>query len=81
MTVSVHFLGFHREQVQTDRIEIPIENKMRVSDVFSYIQERYPDLTLNEEMVLVTVNQHISSFDQTLQANDEVSFIPHIGGG
>ncbi|MBW1805372.1 MAG: MoaD/ThiS family protein [Deltaproteobacteria bacterium] len=29
----------------------------------------------------MTVNNHISSPEQGLQADDEVSFIPHIGGG
>jgi molybdopterin converting factor small subunit len=81
MTVSVNLLGLHRELVQTDRILIPIENKMCVADVFNYIQEKYPDLSLDEEMVLVTVNRHLSSLDQALKADDEISFIPHIGGG
>jgi molybdopterin converting factor small subunit len=81
MVVSVNFLGFHRERVKADRIQIPMSNEMRVTDVLCYIQQKYPELFLREEMVLVTVNQHISSLNQTLKANDEVSFIPHIGGG
>jgi molybdopterin converting factor small subunit len=81
MTVSVNLLGFLRDRIQTDRLHIPLENEMCVSDVFSYVQEKYPGLLLDERMVLVTVNQHISSLDQMLQANDEIVFIPHIGGG
>jgi molybdopterin converting factor small subunit len=81
MTVSVNLLGFLRDRIQADRLDIPLENKMCVGDVLSYMQEKYPGLLLDEQVVLVTVNQHISSLDQRLRANDEIVFIPHIGGG
>jgi hypothetical protein len=46
MVVSVNFLGFHRERVKADRIQIPMSNEMRVADVLCYIQQKYPDLFL-----------------------------------
>ncbi|MBW1912000.1 MAG: MoaD/ThiS family protein [Deltaproteobacteria bacterium] len=82
MVVSVSFSGLQREQAQTDRIKVPLsDNVQRVDDLFGYIKENYPELSINRGMVLVTVNNHISSPEQGLQADDEVSFIPHIGGG
>lgn len=81
MTVLVNLLGSQREAAQTSRISIPFESRMRVADVFAYVQEKYPGLSLDQKLVLITVNQSISSFEQILKADDEVAFIPHIGGG
>ncbi|MBW2610559.1 MAG: MoaD/ThiS family protein [Deltaproteobacteria bacterium] len=81
MIVSVCFLGMQRQLTQTDQIQVPFLKKMRVADIFNHIKENYPELSLHEEMVLATVNKNVSSLEQRLQPDDEVSFIPHIGGG
>lgn len=82
MIVSVSFFGLQRKLAQTDRIQVPLSSKIqRVADLFSYIREKYPELSLIEEVVLVVVNDHASSLDRRLRANDEVCFLPHIGGG
>ena len=82
MNVSVNFFGLQRTWAQTDRIQVPLSSKIRVvADLFRYLKRRYPELLLRKDMVYVTVNNNISSLDERLQADDEVSFIPHIGGG
>lgn len=81
MTVSVNLLGSQRDAAQTSRIKIPLNSMMRVADVFAYVQEKYPGLSLDQTMVMITVNQSVSSLERVLKADDEVSFIPHIGGG
>ena len=81
MVVSVKFHGLQRHVTHTKQIEVPLSEKKRVTDVLSYIKERYPDLPVNENTFLVTVNNHVTKLDQILKANDKISFIPHIGGG
>ena len=82
MNVSISFFGLQRKLAETDRIQVPLSDKIRrVADLFRYIDENYPKLLLGKEMVLVTVNDNISSMDQKLKDKDEVSFIPPIGGG
>jgi len=81
MIISVSFFGMQRQLTQTDRVQVPFLNKMRVADVFRHIKENYPELPLHKELVLATVNENVSSLEQRLQPDDEVSFIPHIGGG
>lgn len=82
MRVSISFFGLQRKLAKTDRIHVPLSNKIQlVADLFKYIDEHYPKLSLGKEMVLVTVNDNISSMDQRLRDKDEVSFIPPIGGG
>ena len=82
MNISINFLGSQRETVKTDRILVPISDKISVvADLFNYIRDTYPELALNKEAVLVTVNSSVSSFEYRLNADDEVAFLPHIGGG
>ena len=81
MVVSVNFFGLQRKLTRTDTIQVPLSNKTRVADIFNFVRENYPDLPLSEDTVLITVNNHVSSLDRGLRANDQISFIPHIGGG
>ena len=60
---------------------MPITEKARVTDVLEYVRHRYPELPLDEETVLITVNQEQAYLDTMLKPNDTVSFLPSIGGG
>lgn len=81
MGVSIQFLGMQRAVARTDSIHMPMTGETRVSDVLEYVRHRYPDLPLNEGIVLVAVNQRMATLDRVLDANDTVSFLPFIGGG
>ena len=45
------------------------------------IRECYTDIPIRIDVVLVTINNEISNLDRVLEDNDQVSSIPHIGGG
>jgi molybdopterin converting factor small subunit len=62
-------------------MDMPITKSTRVNDALEYVRYRYPDLPLEDGMVLITVNHEMASPDTVLRANDTVSFLPHIGGG
>lgn len=81
MIVVIEFLGMQRTATGTDRIEVPITGKSRVDDVLEYVRGKYPQLELEEGMVLVTVNQEIAPRDQVLKPDDIISFLPFISGG
>ena len=82
MSVSVIFFGLHRVLAKTDRIYIPLSSSIKSVDyLFVHIRENFPSLRLQKDMLLVTVNNNVSSYDRNLKVNDEISFIPHIGGG
>jgi len=82
MFVSISFLGLQRRLLNTKNLKIRLSEQIeRVSDLFSYLNNQFPELALNRDNVLVTVNNVESSFDHKLKANDEILFIPHIGGG
>lgn len=81
MVVLIEFLGMQRVITRTDGIDMPIAENTSVNDALQYVRRQYPDLRLDEEKLLITVNQEIASLDRMLVANDTVSFLPFISGG
>ena len=81
MVVSVEFYGAQRTLTQTREVKVPLLGSCRVSDVAGYIRQRYPQLPLDEENFLVSVNNNVSTLNHILNPNDRIAFLPHIGGG
>ena len=81
MVISIEFFGKQRIVARTDSIHMPITEETRVNDALQYVRQKYPDLQLDEEMLLITVNQEITSLDSILRSNDTVIFLPFISGG
>jgi molybdopterin converting factor small subunit len=81
MIVVIEFLGMQRTMTGADSIEMPITARSRVDDVLEYVRSNYPQLHLDEGMVLVTVNQDIAPRDRVLKPDDIISFLPFISGG
>jgi len=79
--ISIKFFGMQHAVTKTDSIDMPITEKARVADAIEYVRHRYPELPLDQETVLITVNQEQASPDTMLKPNDTVSFLPSIGGG
>lgn len=79
--VSIKFLGMQRVLTNTDSIDMHITDKTKVNDALEYVRQQYPDLPLEEGMVLVTVNLEIASLDRILTDKDTISFLPLIAGG
>jgi len=81
MVVSIKFHGMQRVVTNTDSIDMSITESTRVNDALEYVRQKYPELHLEEGMILVAVNLKIASLDRILKDNDTVSFLPIIGGG
>jgi len=81
MQVSIEFLGNQRIITRTDSINLSMTEKMTVNDALKYVRQQYPELPLDEGMILITVNKVIVPLDRILSTNDTISFLPPIGGG
>ena len=81
MVVTVQFFGVQRTLTKTREIQVTLAENARVSDVFVHIRVSYPDMLLNEEGVLITVNNKVSTMNRVLNPNDKIAFLPHVGGG
>lgn len=81
MVVSISFNGHQRRVTSTDQIQVAVSEKTRVTDVLRYVQECYPEIPINKDAILVMINNELSNLEQLLKENDQICFIPHIGGG
>ncbi|MCG6917621.1 MAG: MoaD/ThiS family protein [Deltaproteobacteria bacterium] len=81
MYISITFLGLQRAKAQTDQIQISLSKGTRVADLLAYIKECYPKLPFPDDTVLVAVNNKLSSMERVLKNNDNVTFLPFLGGG
>ena len=81
MIASIKFLGMQRVITNTDSLDMPINGNTRVQNALEYVRQRYPDLPLEEGMVIITVNHEIAKPDRILKDKDTISFLPLIAGG
>jgi molybdopterin converting factor small subunit len=79
--ISIEFFGMQRAVTKTESIYMPISENMKVTDALEYVRNQYPNLPLDNGMVLITVNQEMASLDTMLKHNDTVLFLPFISGG
>jgi molybdopterin converting factor small subunit len=81
MYVSVTFLGLQRAHAQTDEIQVTLSKATRVADLLAYLKECYPKLPFPDDGILVAVNNKLCSMERVLKSNDNVTFLPFLGGG
>jgi molybdopterin converting factor small subunit len=81
MKASIKFLGMQRVITNTDSLDMPINGNTKVKDALEHVRRQYPDLTLQDGMVLITVNYEVAGADRLLKDGDSISFLPLIAGG
>jgi molybdopterin converting factor small subunit len=81
MVVSVSFHGIQRQLTRRKRLQISLSDGSQVSQVIDYVQKRFPELPIRSEALLITVNGCVSTKNQELKQEDQISLLPHIGGG
>jgi len=81
MIASIKFLGMQRVITNTDNLDMPINGNTRVQNALEYVRQRYPELPLEDGMVITTVNHEIAKPDRILKDKDTISFLPLIAGG
>ncbi len=79
MKVRVLYYAALREQTAKaeESLEVDCPN---IRDLYKLIQSKY-QLTLEENQLKVAVNDQFTSFDQELNEQDKVVFIPPVAGG
>lgn len=81
MRVSVQFHGVHRAITRVNEVRFALASNARVSDLFKRIERTYPDLQLSQDDIMVSINDQVSTMNHSLNPEDKISFLPHIGGG
>lgn len=81
MKVLVQFHGVHRAITRVNEIRFALPSNARVSDLIKRIERTYPDLQLSQDDIMVSINDQVSTMNHSLNPEDKISFLPHIGGG
>jgi molybdopterin converting factor small subunit len=81
MVISIELIGAQRIIAKIDNIAMPITEKTKAGNALDFIKTKYPELSLDQDSLIITVNHEAASRERTLRANDTVCFIPCIGGG
>jgi molybdopterin converting factor small subunit len=81
MFVLIELFGMQRDIAKIEKVDMYITEKTLVRDALEYIRKLYPDLLLDENSILTTVNYELAPPDRLLKANDTICILPHIGGG
>tara|TARA_B100000768_G_scaffold174916_1_gene185719 strand:+ start:815 stop:1063 length:249 start_codon:yes stop_codon:yes gene_type:complete len=81
--IKVLFFGQLKDQLGVNRIEVPIDHDMTVSQLLDNMVQVYPQWAqeLNSETLLVAVDQMIAQADTMVSESSEVAFFPPVTGG
>ncbi|WP_372965041.1 molybdopterin converting factor subunit 1 [Marinobacter sp.] len=82
-TLTVRFFARLREELETDRLQLPVTPGQTVGDILSELANRdgaWSQLKSGQP-VMVAVNQAMAKPNTPVQAGDEVAFFPPVTGG
>lgn len=79
--VHIILFGPVRDVVGSSEIMLELNDPFTGAAAFAALTDRFPALDAWKSSVRLAVNRAYASFDRTLEAGDEVSFIPPVSGG
>jgi molybdopterin converting factor subunit 1 len=80
-SVTALFFGPVRDLVGSDTIPLDVEAPFTGDKAFEALAARFPALRLWRGSLRLAVNREYTSFERTLSAGDEISFLPPVSGG
>ncbi len=81
MHIRIRYFASLREIVGKNEETLNLPEQMSISDVQAQLLTRYPRLQPILERCLCAVNRAYASTDTILHDDDELVFIPPMGGG
>ena len=79
--ITVRLDALRRGSAADNSIELPLGDAPTVGDALARVREQFPELPLEDGMVILTVNDALVQPDRRLAAGDVVMVIPPIEGG
>jgi molybdopterin converting factor subunit 1 len=79
MEVTVRLFATYREAVGSAELRWEIAEGATVGDLWCELQDAYPNLP--QVRPAAAINAEYARLDETLQAGDEVAFLPPVSGG
>ena len=75
MEITVYYFAFLREERKTEKEIVTIHQQMTAIDLFTHLFNRSPS------SIRYAVNEQFVPPDTPLSHQDEIAFIPPLGGG
>ncbi|RMF91454.1 MAG: molybdopterin converting factor subunit 1 [Methanobacteriota archaeon] len=81
--VTVRFFAGFRERTGTDRVEIPFEDGMTLTELMKRLGKEFPELkkAWKDGVATVAVNHEVMDGDYPVKEGDEVAIFPPVSGG
>ena len=81
MELSVRFFALYRERAGCILAKVTLPEGTTVADLVAAVRDRYPQLAPPDVKIVVAVNEEYAELETSLQAGDEICFIPPVSGG
>ncbi len=81
MRICMHYFASLREIIGASEEALSIPEATSVAGIRTLLLERYPRLEHALARAICAVNRQYVSAETVLRENDEVAFIPPVGGG
>lgn len=79
--ITVLFFAYMREAANNNRIELVVDDSVKVPDLKRIIASMYPDLESRINHVLVTINQQFAVDNDEIPDGAEIAMFPPVSGG
>ena len=81
ITVRVKLFAAARDIFSSESLELSLDNRARVEDIFRQLCGRKPELLKWKNHLRYAVNWEYADGSASLHDNDEVAVIPPVSGG
>ena len=79
--LNVRFFASLKDLIGDSELEVQLEEKTAVRDVFHQLEIRFPELKKYQPSLLVAINQEYANWEAFVSPGDELSFFPPVSGG
>jgi molybdopterin converting factor subunit 1 len=79
--VEVLLFGAAADRAGTRKVELEIEERSTLAEVWPLLAEMYPDLSSMRDTLAFAVNGEYARMDERVDPGDEVAVLPPVSGG
>jgi sulfur-carrier protein len=81
ITARVLFFGRLKDIVGVSEVACSVPEGAHIAQVFAQYVQRCPELASYRKSVVASRNREFVSFETTVDAGDEIAFLPPVSGG
>jgi molybdopterin converting factor subunit 1 len=79
--IKVLLFGAAADRAGTREIELPVDKRVTLAEIWPLLARRHPDLTPMRDTLAFAVNGEYARGDAGVSPGDEVAVLPPVSGG